>query len=342
MKKIIVTLCSVATLLLLCKPVLADENIAEEKSILEKSILDNFILGGYSSVGLVIPREGSTQAAVNEFSLILRWESDSRFKFFGEFELERPLIWNDGHGLTTRDAYFDLERLYIDYNLTEKLNLRAGRFLNPAGRWNLLHAAPLVWTSTRPLATSRLFPTSVNGLMLFGSVPFEEQAFEYTFFIEALKDQIKDDNEILYKKVNGAYFAYNGLFANTTKIGLTLSTFTEDTPREPNYRMVGLDFVTHYNKLEFSGEAFQRLNNKNNDGGSGAYLQAAYEIGNNWFLLTRAETFDRPDTGSAERWLIGATKRLKPNQLLKFEWVGGSGENPDSPRGFVGSFAILF
>ena len=34
-----------------------------------------------------------------------------------------------------------------------------------AGRWNLIHAAPLVWTTLRPLATSRLFPTSVNGAM---------------------------------------------------------------------------------------------------------------------------------------------------------------------------------
>jgi hypothetical protein len=65
-------------------------------------------------------------------------------------------------------------------------------------------------------------------------------------------------------------------------------------------------------------------------------------MGNEWYWLTRVETFNHPNSGSAERWLVGATKRLKPNQLLKFEFVGGSGELPESPRGFISTFAVLF
>ena len=122
---------------------------------------------------MVIPRNQSVEAAIDEISLILRWENDGRFKFFGELELERPISWNDNERISHKNAYLDLERLYLDYNLSEKLNLRAGRFLTPAGRWNLLHAAPLVWTTTRPLVTSRLFPASTNGLMLYGSVPID-------------------------------------------------------------------------------------------------------------------------------------------------------------------------
>lgn len=340
MKKFIILFASVASLLLVCKPAFSEASNTAAES---ESIFSNFRLGGYSSAGISIPRDKTAEATINEISLLLSWENNSRLKFFSEFEIEKPLIWNDDHGLTTRDAYFDLERFYFDYNLSEKLNLRAGRFLTPAGRWNLLHAAPLVWTSTRPLVTSRLFPSSTNGLMLYGSVPFNESAFEYTFFVEVLKDQIEDDDEILYKKSSGAYFALNNLFNDSTNLGLTLATFTEDTPKEPRYRLLGLDFVTYLNKWELSGEAFQRFKNSgSNDGGSGAYLQSAYDIGHQWHIITRIETFDSPSTGSAERWLIGATKQINPNLLFKMEFVGGSGKNPDSPRGFISSFAILF
>ncbi|MDO8960788.1 MAG: hypothetical protein Q7V02_01700 [Methylophilus sp.] len=328
-KRFIYVIASVTSLLCLCKPTWAEDN---------SNFLDSFALGGYSSAGVEIPRTGTANAFVNEVSLILTWENDSRFKFFGEFELEEPLKWNSNQGLTTRDAYFDLERFYFDYNLSEKLNLRAGRFLTPAGRWNLIHAAPLVWTSTRPITTRLLFPSSVNGLMLYGSVPYKDYAFEYTFFAEGLKDQIRDDNEIIYKHVNGARFALNA----PINIGMTLASLQEDKPLSATYRMLGLDFVTHLGNWELSGEGFYRITNKGNDGGSGAYLQSAYHMGNEWYWLTRVETFNHPNSGSAERWLVGATKRLKPNQLLKFEFVGGSGELPESPRGFISTFAVLF
>ncbi|HEY0561839.1 MAG TPA: hypothetical protein VGD04_00795 [Methylophilus sp.] len=328
-KYFIMVFASVTSLLGLCKPALAADDI---------SVLDGFKLGGYSSAGIVLPRDASAQAAVNELSLILTWQTDSRWQFFGELELEDPLQLNAAQGLTTRDAYLDLERFYVDYNLSEKINLRAGRFLNPAGRWNLIHAPPLVWTSTRPLVSDLLFPNSINGLMLYGSVPVQDYAFEYTLFAETLKDQIRDEDETIYKDVFGARFTLNA----PINIGLSLASYQEDHALSPNYRLVGLDFVTHIGQLELSGEGFVRLTNKGQDGGSGAYLQSAYHLGHEWYWLTRVETFDHPRTGSAERWLIGATKRVAPNQLLKLEFIGGSGDYAESPRGFIGSFAVLF
>jgi hypothetical protein len=335
-KRLIMIFASVTSLLLLCKSAWAEDEISSDA--VPPTFIDGFSLGGYSSASLVIPRNQSVEAAIDEISLILRWENDGRFKFFGELELERPISWNDNERISHKNAYLDLERLYLDYNLSEKLNLRAGRFLTPAGRWNLLHAAPLVWTTTRPLVTSRLFPASTNGLMLYGSVPMQNKAFEYTFFVETLKDQYKDDFEIQYRDVSGAHFSLN----NEVNLGLTLMTLRQTDPRSPAYRMIGLDFLTQLGRLELSGESYYRFASNGKDGGSGAYVQSAYHLGNEWYGLARLETFQSPQEGSAERWLVGATKRLKPNQLLKMEFTGGSGELPDAPRGFIGSFAILF
>ena len=332
MKKLIMTLASVASLLCLCKPALADST---------DSWLDGFNVGGYSSAGLTLERDQEARAALNEVSLLVTWNGDSRLSFFGELEIENPLSWNDDRQFHTKESRFDLERFYFDYNISEKVNFRAGRFLTPNSRWNLLHAPPLVWTSTRPLATTRLFPEGTNGAMVFGALPFMDGAFEYKVFAELLEDQEQDDDELEFEHVKGVRLSYK----KQSDIGISFLSFREKD-LDNSYRMLGLDFVTHLNTIEISGEAFQRFDTRNKDGGSGAYLQSAVPLNHfgldDWYWITRVETLQRPNEGSAERWLIGTTWRVKPQQLLKFEFTGGSGDQPESPRGFLTSFALFF
>jgi hypothetical protein len=302
------------------------------------SLWENFKLGGYSSAGVDVHPGGKVDGALNEVSLILSWEDNSRFRFFSELELERPLSFHQDDTVVGKNFYFDLERLYLDYNLSEKLNLRTGRFLTPTGRWNLMHAAPLVWTSSRPLATSRLFPVSTNGLMFYGAVPFANEAFEYSLFAEAIKDQTLDKGEIPYKDTKGARFTLSGKI----NWGLSLLEFREDIPNSPRFRMLGLDFLAQHEGWEFSGEAFQRYYNDYSNGGGGAYLQGVVPLGNQWFAVARVENFKRPTEGSSERWLLGTAWRMSANRILKIEYIGGDEERPESPKGLLASFAILF
>ncbi|MGZ8257951.1 MAG: hypothetical protein ACXWTR_02110 [Methylotenera sp.] len=321
---------SVAIALSISKPAAAETDAP--------SPWENFNLGGYSSAGINVHPGGKTDGALNEVSLILSWENSSRFRFFSELGLERPLTFHEDDTVVGKDFYFNLERLYVDYNLSEKLNLRAGRFLNPTGRWNLVHAAPLVWTSSRPLATSRLFPLSTNGLMFYGAVPLANNAFEYSFFVEGLKDQIVNKGEIPYEDIKGARFTLSG----KVNWGLSLLEFREDIPGNPRFRMLGLDFLVQNKGWEFSGEAFQRYYSNYSDGGSGAYLQGVAPLGKKWFAVARVENFKRPAEGSSERWLLGTAWRMAPNRVLKIEYVGGDEERPESPKGLLASFAILF
>lgn len=305
---------------------------------IDSSIWDNFNLGGYSSVGVNVHPGGKTDGAVNEISLIVSWENSSRFRFFTELELERPLSFNDDHTVVGKNFYFDLERLYVDYNLSEKVNLRAGRFLNPTGRWNLLHAAPLVWTSSRPLATSRLFPLFSNGLMFYGAVPLTGNALEYSVFAEVLKDQDNDKGEIPFEDTKGVRLNLSG----KVNWGISLMEFSEKIPSNVKFHMVGLDFLVKHEDWEFSGEAFQRYSNKDNDSGNGAYLQGIAPLGNRWFAVARVESFKHPVEGSSERWLLGTAWRMTPSRILKIEYVAGDEERAESPKGLLASFAILF
>lgn len=299
---------------------------------------DSFNIGGYSSAGITAHSNGETEAAVNEISLLVGWNNNGRVSFFSELELEEPLSWNNEKQFTHDGGYVDLERFYFDFNLSEKTNLRAGRFLTPAGRWNVLHAAPLVWTTSRPLATSRLFPTATNGVMLFGAMPFQELGLEYSLFAEALKDQHQDGDEVLFKDIFGARIDLTGEF----KTGFVLMHFKERIAGSPEFNMVGLDFLTHVKDWELSGEGFQRFYTNGKNGGSGAYVQTVAPLGNRWHAIARLETFQRPDEGTDDKWLLGLAWKRTDQQILKLEIVGGDTEHDESPKGFLASFAVLF
>lgn len=302
------------------------------------SLWENFKLGGYSSAEVNVHPGGKIEGAINELGLIVSWDDGGRFRFLSELDLDRPLSFNEGEHAVDKDAYFNLERFYLDCNLSEKLNLRAGRFLTPAGRWNLVHAEPLVWTSSRPLATSRLFPLSTNGLMFYGAMPLADSALEYSFFTETLKDQVVNKGEIPFQDTKGARFTLSG----KVNLGLSVLEFRENIPNSPEFHMLGLDFLVKHEGWELSGEVFQRYNNNYSDGGNGAYLQAVAPLGHQWFAVSRLESFKRPAEGSSERWLLGTAWRMTPNYMLKIEYVGGDEERQKSPKGLLASFAILF
>jgi len=320
---------SVVASIALCKPALAEQT---------SDSADGFKLRGYSSAGVDLHPGGKADGSLNEVSLMLSWEGESRFRFFSELELQHPLVWKSGEGFSKQNSYIDLQRLYLDYNLSDKLNIRAGHFLTPAGRWNLIHAAPLVWTSTRPLATSRLFPLFLNGAMFYGATTVNDEAFEYSMFAETLKDQDHDEYEIEFNHTRGMRFVMTG----KTSYGLTLMEFTETEGLNRQFQMLGLDFMTQRGGWEFSGEAFQRYYTSGGDGGNGGYLQAVAPLGNNWYGIGRLESYKRPAEGSSERWLLGTAWRYAPNRIIKMEYVGGDEERPESPKGFLASFAILF
>lgn len=343
--KLIRGVLSVISLCMLCKSVAAEE---------AASLWEGFQVGGYSSVDLRVPRTATTQLKLNELSLITTWDQGTRLKFFSELELENPLTYDHHQGLNTKQSGIDLERFYFDYNLNEKANLRLGRFLTPVGRWNQLHAAPLVWTASRPLVTLRMFPYGINGAMLFGSLPLHDVDMEYQLFAEALKDQHRDGDEVIYRNVAGGRLAFNNLLGLTgnnpglNTLGLNVMSYQKDVRGSPTYYVYGLDFLLEFDRWELSGEGFVRRTTSGTNAGSGAYLQSAYSLGHEWYWISRLETLKEVDDNDTDRWVLGVTKRLKPNQLLKFEFIGGSsaygrsGDYGDLPRGFTTSFAVMF
>ncbi|TMQ06843.1 MAG: hypothetical protein E6J90_45090 [Deltaproteobacteria bacterium] len=62
-----------------------------------------------------------------------------------------------------------IERVYVEYDLTEHLTIRGGRWLTPYGVWNIDHGSPVVITTGRPfIIGEQFFPEHQTGLDLFG------------------------------------------------------------------------------------------------------------------------------------------------------------------------------
>lgn len=333
MNRLLCICASVASALLLCNLAYAED---------EGAITDGIHIGGYASGNLNLHPGGSLEATVSEASLFLSWEGKGRWRVFSELEVENLLHWRGDSSLSARNPDLDIERLYADYIYSERATLRMGRFLTPVGRWNLIHADPLVWTTHRPLATERLFPLNVNGLMLQGSLPFNGSELEYAVYTEAVHDMHHSQDEIPFENTRGARLALTG----TVDIGLSLLDFSEETPGNPHYRLLGLDFSAEHDGWEATGEVFRRFrvggNNNSPDAGSGGYLQGVAPLGARWFAVGRLEAMQRPAEPSIQRWLVGVAWRMDEKRVLKLDYMGGNAERPEAPKGMFASFAVLF
>lgn len=85
--------------------------------------------------------------------------------------------------------------------------------------------------------------------MAFGAMPVNDNVFDYSIYVEGVKDQINDDNELKFKNVRGARFG----FGQTSHIGINLLAFTEvDIParglRNANYQHGWRGFCAHLSR----------------------------------------------------------------------------------------------
>lgn len=78
-----------------------------------------------------------------------------------------------------------LVRAQFDLLLNDAINLRMGKFITPAGIWNVDHASPVILTVRQPLQTSitPIFPESQTGFMLFGRQYLGDHDLTYNAYV---------------------------------------------------------------------------------------------------------------------------------------------------------------
>lgn len=296
-------------------------------------------LGGYASMNLTRNEGSRGRLQLDDLSVFVLADPVPHLHFFAELEVEDA--WTiDDHGDTAADGRFAVERLYADVSIADTLTLRGGVFLTPVGRWNVIHAAPLVWTTSRPLTTEVPFDPRSTGLMAFGTVFPGDGALTYSLFGQ-VADPIEGNPD--FDPANGSV---GGRLEYTTQdeqdewsIGGTYLA----ADRDDGWRhLAGVDLLWSHDRLELMGEFAY------DDGPSGAaqwgvYLQAALRIAPKTYIVERYEHFS-PRTSARDLNLVasGLAYRLRPNVILKSEYLAADRSGDDAEAGFKASIAILF
>ena len=311
-------------------------------------------LGGYASAEILRPSGRSWSFQAEDISLFVTAEK-GRWRFFSETEVNDALSAGNGEAFGIRRARFDAERLHLDYTLAEELKFRIGKFLTPVGRWNLIHADPLVWTTSRPRVTAAPFAPHATGVMAFGDFNALDREWNYSLYAGGKNqlDMKKPDESLdsVYRDTFGVRVVNE--MPGRFQMGASYAHF-EQVEFFPGSRdLAELDFFWTRNRMELSGEFAYRWSAGKDDWG--LYLQGVaplpLPLGENVYAIGRYEAFQREDSSRlANRWVAGLAYRPLPPLVFKVEYsVGVDAGNSvseriveGSPEGFAASVAVLF
>ncbi len=298
-------------------------------------------LGGYATAGYDNLRDSTARAGLDNLSLFVWWQGEGRWKFFSEFDYETEPP-NRSLDPDAQDHYLALERFYFDYALTDTATIRAGKFLTPIGRWNLIHATPLVWTSSRPLITTQIFPTNVTGLMVNGTLDAVHTGVEYSLYASRGNELRPNPAQDPFDEVIGAHLAFP--LTSDAQLGFSYASFAQKHDTGEKKQLAGMDFFWTRNRYELSAEGDYRFS----DNGSswdekGAFVQVVAPLSEKLYAVGRYETYRKAQEPMATQLLVtGLNYRITPAIVLKAEWISGKHNSVGAPEGFMSSLSILF
>lgn len=293
-------------------------------------------LGGYSNVSLIRDEGEAAHLRLDDVSLFVIWEPVARLRFFSELEYADVVdIDTEGH-VDSPDEAATVERLYVDGGISDAVNVRAGIFLTPVGRWNTIHAAPLVWTTSRPLSTERPFDPNVTGVMLFGSVFPSAGTLTYSLF-DQFAEPIEGNPDF-----EPADHSVGGRLQYDADGGWSVGSSYLAAHRDGEWRHVGgLDFLWSRRPLEVMGEA---IVNAGTGGGPewGLYVQPVLAVSPRVALVARYEHYAAPGPSQVNIMTMGVAVRLLSTVVAKAEYQVVDRRTDAAPPGFRASIAVLF
>ncbi len=312
-------------------------------------------VGGYLSLYYLDLDHRPWQAGVRDLSLFLGKSLSERWYLFSEIELGNAVEFST-HGASDSNSELDLERLYADYRATRYVNVRLGKFLTPVGRWNLIHADPLVWTADRPLTTAAPFARHATGALLYGNIDTGGKSLDYNLFVDDSEHLDPDQKKELafeddvsgisrrnaFERAAGgsvtAHFLDDSLQIGASYVRMTMSDL------QARMDLFGVDALWSYRRMELSGEWVYR----NSTGSSerdeyGGFVQAVLPLAARVYAVGRYERYRAAlFPRAADIGVLGLTYRPHDAVSLKLDYREGDHNDVMAPDGWLASLAILF
>lgn len=306
---------------------------------------DQLNIGGYTTASFEKVNAQKNSVGLRNFSLLISASPSDAVRFFSEIELEN---WLSTEQISNFNASLKIERLYIDYLAPDDVTMRVGKWLTPFGRWNVIHAAPLVWTTTRPFITDeQLFPNHSSGAMVSKKFTLNEHNIDVAVYVDDSEHLDLRKDPIEFENAFGSRI--NMELTEQLQIGFSYLDFKQAEINEGRNHLFGADLLWTQNDYELQIEASYRHNPSGQGDEKGFYIQGVAPLGSQVFAVSRYEylagahqsVFTRLQS-STHAAVTGLVWRPFVPLAIKAEYRFGSQNQSIAPSGFFTSIAVFF
>lgn len=308
---------------------------------------DNVNLSGYANVVYSSPQKGNSDLEVDDLSIFVSGKFNKWLNPFIEAELSSVPVWEESKGFRFNYANTGVERAYNDIQLNNENQLSIGKFLSPINHWNTVHAAPLVWTTNRPVTSYYSYSNYITGVKYKHDLNIITGHYIEAYWqpVEELNPPTKTNLPYRYKDIYGArwvghedidlYFGLSGQYATVKNTNDKRATLSADLNWQfKNFDIESQAYITFVNSIN------SQYHNKD----YGLYIQSAYPLyENKVYGIGRIEHYELSNfEKSTTTGTLGITYKPKQKISLKLEWQQTTGDQSLSPTGLFGSLAVLF
>jgi hypothetical protein len=204
-------------------------------------------------------------------------------------------------------------------------------------------ASPLVWTSTRPVATNNLFAEHATGIMLQGVIPLSERSIEYSVYSDYTSSlDPKRGDAPNFDNAQGLRLRYS-LYDNL-QIGFSYADFALMGDTNSRNHLTGLDLAWSYQRFAINSEIVYRDSNNLSVSQHAwqGYIQGVSPLTESLYAVGRYEFFDQAQQQTGEAEVLGLAYRPTPSLVMKVEYRLGKHNRQLAPDGLFASFTVLF
>jgi hypothetical protein len=301
-------------------------------------------IGGYANSAFEHVNGQQNSVTLHDLSLFISASPSDTVRLFSEIELEDSLSTTHTNDFNT---ILRVERLYIDYLATEEITVRIGKWLTPFGRWNVVHAAPLVWTTSRPFITDEaLFPSHGSGVMLSKKIDLADHNLDVSVYVDdsehldLRKDPINLENAVGSRA--------NLELTEQLQIGFSYLGFKQANVHEARNHLLGADLFWKQNDYELQMEFSYRHTPTIKGDEKGFYVQGVAPLAAKFFAVSRYEYLDTHHIkltnlpATSHTAITGLVWRPAVPLAIKAEYRFGSQNQVITPSGFFTSIALFF
>jgi len=280
-----------------------------------------------------------------EFDVYLNSPLTDRVSVFAEVEFSNGVRLTDPESGDDDDVgRVKIERALIDYHPMDWAQVRFGKFLTPFGDWNVNHADPLHFTTSRPLVVQLVFPETQTGLLLQGTFFPADWEVDYRVHLSNGSGDLPDTADANFHKAIGARMAVRP--RGGMQFGASFYDDADDRYDGSHQQNFGVDFQWRPGAFQLIGEGL--VSRAIGDGTAGApegmFVEAAYTFDQRLSPVVRYEWMRLPQDDAASRVaVVGVAYRPIAPLLLKAEYqVRRGGQESWRSNALLASVATFF